>query len=181
MNKGFIGLTVLTLAVAAPEFAQVAAQGGDAKEVLVKGRVVCQTCYLRDKTNVGQAMDYDDLNDGDSEMCGVYCAWNNRPLAILTDDGKLYTVTGKLAEPGDLRNHNGNVIRQNTPYPLVQRHFNHIVDIYGHVTDKGNGQYELAGNRLLWVVDTKDWRVGSDLETKYGEGGGVFKGGQPVK
>ena len=130
MKKVCIGLTALTLAVGVLELGNVAAQ----EETGVKGRVICKTCYLRDKSNIGQAMDYADLNEGDPELCALYCAWAGRPLALLTEDGKLYTITGKLAAPGTVRNVSGKVTRENAPYPEVQRHFTHIVQIFGVVT-----------------------------------------------
>ena len=159
MKKVCIGLTALTLAVGVLELGNVAAQ----QQTLVKGRVICKTCYLRDKSNIGQAMDYEDLNEGDPELCGLYCAWAGRPLALLAEDGKLYTITGKLAAPGTVRSNTANlIIRENAPYPEIQKQFNHIIDLFGVVTEK-NGELEFAANRFVWATDAKDWRVGSTL------------------
>ena len=134
---------------------------------------------MRDKSNIGQAMDYDDLNEGDPDLCGIYCAWAGRPLAVLTEDGKLYTITGKLAAPGTLPG-NYRIRRENVPYPLVQQHFTHIVDLFGVVTEK-NGELEITANRLVWATDSKDWHPDSTLELKYGEDKGVYKDGKRIE
>ena len=180
MKKIYIGLTALAVAFGAPQWGNVAAQGGK-NEVLITGKIVCQTCYLRDKTNTGQAMDYADLNEDEPELCGVYCARAGRPLALLMDDGKLITIVGKVREEADVRNHNGNVIGK-SQYPMAQLHFGHVVHLIGTAapTEK-NGQLEFAADRLQWVLDTKDWHVGSTLETNYSGGGKVLKDGKEVE
>ena len=150
------------------------------EETVVKGRIVCKTCYLRDKSNIGQAMDYDDLNEGDPALCAIYCARAGPPVALLTEDGKLHTITGKLAAPGPLRSNSREHTEPNSPYPEVQRHFTHIVDMFGVVTEK-NGEREIAANRLAWETDIKDWHVGSDVELKYGKDKGVYVDGKRVK
>ena len=177
MKKIGIALTALTLAVGVLALGHVAAQ----EETVVKGRVVCKTCYLRDKSNIGQAMDYDDLNDGDPDLCAIHCARAGRPLALLTEDGKLYTITGKLAAPGTVpRTGARSPIRENSPYPELQQHFTHVVDMIGVVTEK-NGEREIAANRFVWATDSKDWRVDRTLELKYGENEGVYIDGKRVK
>ena len=173
MKNLLIGLGALTFAVGAPELGRVAAQ----EETVVEGLVVCKTCYLRDNSNLSQTMDYADLNEGEPDYCGTYCVWAGRPLAVLTEDNKLYTITGKVAEPGRVRIYTGK--EESLPYPDLQKHFNHIVLLYGVVTEK-NGELELAANKLVWTVNHKDWRVGSDLETKFGKDGGVYKDGKKI-
>ena len=177
MKRMCISLTALALALAVLALGHVAAQ----EETVTRGRVVCKTCYLRDKSNIGQAMDYDDLNEGDPDLCAIHCARAGRPLALLSEDGKLYTITGKLAAPGNVPSNSGNrVARANSPYPEVQRHFTHIVDMFGVVTEK-NGELEIAGTRLVWATDIKDWHVGSGVELKYGDKEGIYVDGKKVK
>ena len=48
------------------------------------------------------------------------------------------------------------------------------------MTEK-NGELEIAANRFVWATDSKDWRVGSTLELKYGEDEGVYIDGKRVK
>ena len=60
---------VLTGAIGAPAFAKTAT---------VKGQVVDQECYLREKK-----VDTD-------KTCAVECAKSGKPMALLTSDGKVY-------------------------------------------------------------------------------------------
>jgi hypothetical protein len=122
----------------------------------------------------------DEYDDGMPEFCGKICSQAGRPLAILAPDGKLYTITGKLREAGDVYNHNGGLIGKGEPYPRIVVHFNHRVQLFGDISEK-NGQLEIAGNDVEWTSDSKDWRVGSTVETKYSEGGKILEGGKPVQ
>src|SRR5262245_25677853 len=57
----------------------------------VKGQIVDQACYLKDKTNnVGK----DHKMPADTKDCAVGCAKQGNPLALLTADGKLYQIAG---------------------------------------------------------------------------------------
>lgn len=93
-----------------------------AKDMTVKGELVDQACYLKDKTNVGDA----------HKDCAVTCAKKGQQVALLTDDGKLYEVTGDLAA--------------NTNAKLVP-HMSHTVELTGDVTEMG-GKMMIAATSL---------------------------------
>jgi hypothetical protein len=78
-----------------------------AKTDTVKGQIVDQECYLREK-----AVDSD-------RACAISCAKQGKPMALLTADGKVYEITGGLAA--------------NKNEKLVA-HI-HTVEITGEVTD----------------------------------------------
>ena len=69
-----------------------------------------------------------------------------------------------------------NLLRENSPYPELQLQFTHVIDLFGAVMEK-NGELEIVANRFVWATDSKDWRVGSTLELKYGEKEGVYING----
>ena len=81
MRKLFAAVTAAAFVVAlgAPAFA---------KEATIKGEVVDQTCYMKDHAKTGEA----------HKDCAATCAKKGAPMAILTEDGKLYQITGGLAE-----------------------------------------------------------------------------------
>src|SRR5437870_8417856 len=109
MGKVFAGCVVAAFVVTlgAPAFA--------ATET-VKGQIVDQTCYTKDKANTGR----DHKMPQDVTDCAVACAKKGAPMALLTDDGKLYQITGGLAADNNAK--------------LVP-HVSHIVEIKGEVTD----------------------------------------------
>lgn len=59
-----------------------------AAESTVKGELVDQQCFLKDKTSRG----------ADHKDCGTGCAKKGVPLAIVTDAGDVYTITGSYTE-----------------------------------------------------------------------------------
>lgn len=75
----------------------------------IKGELVDQTCYKKDAKNVGAA----------HRECGQTCAKKGMPMAILTADGKLYTITGDLAA-----NNNAKLVP----------HVSHQVEVTGDVS-----------------------------------------------
>ena len=81
-----------------------------AKEMTVKGEVVDQTCYMKDHAKVGDT----------HKDCATSCAKKGAPMALLTDDGKLYQITGDLAKDKNAK--------------LVE-HVSHTVEITGDVTE----------------------------------------------
>ena len=91
-----------------------------AKTETVKGQIVDQECYLREKT-----VDSD-------RACAVSCAKEGKPMALLTADGKVYEITGGLAA--------------NKNEKLVA-HVLHTVEITGDVTDRG-GKLSIAAEAL---------------------------------
>jgi hypothetical protein len=123
MNKLFTGLAVAAFVVAlgAPAFA--------ATET-VKGKVVDQTCYTKDmKANAGQ----DHKMPQDVKDCATACAKKGAPLALLTEDGKLYQITGGLAADMNAK--------------LIP-HISHTVEVTGDVTEKD-------GKKMIASADLK--------------------------
>jgi hypothetical protein len=114
--------TAFVAALAAPAFA--------ATET-VKGQIVDQTCYVKDKSNTGN----DHKMPQDVKDCAVACAKKGAPLAILTSDGKLYQIKGGLAA--------------NMTAKLIP-HIAHTVEITGDVTDVG-GQKSIASDKLTML------------------------------
>jgi hypothetical protein len=118
---GFIA-TAFVLAVGVPLFA--------ATET-VKGQVVDQTCYMKDKANTGK----DHKMPQDVTDCAIACAKKGAPLALLTADGKLYQITGGLAADNNAK--------------LVP-HVSHTVEITGDVSEK-DGKMMIASDALTMV------------------------------
>lgn len=118
MSKMFAGLTAaaFVMALGAPAFAATQT---------VKGEIVDQTCYMKDKTNVGAS----------HKECAETCAKKGAPLAILTADGKLYQIGGGLAADNNAK--------------LVP-HVTHTVEISGDVTEK-DGKMMIAADTLKMV------------------------------
>jgi hypothetical protein len=113
MHKVFAGLTVaaFVLALGAPAFA---------KTETVKGKIVDEACYKMDKSNSGS--DHK-MPKGETKDCAIGCAKAGKPLAVLTDDGKVYEISGGLAA-----NKNEKLIA----------HIGHTVEITGDVMDHGD-------------------------------------------
>lgn len=113
MRTCFAGLcaVVCLLTLGVPAFA---------KPATVKGQVVDQECYLREKK-----VDAD-------KACAVECAKSGKPMALLTADGKVYEITGGLAA-----NKNEKLIA----------HVLHTVEITGEVSEKG-GKLSIAADAL---------------------------------
>jgi hypothetical protein len=125
MRKMFAGLavTAFVLALGAPAFA---------KDATVKGQIVDQSCYKMDKTNTG--VDHK-MPKGDTKDCAIGCAKAGRPLAILTDDGKVYEITGGLAAEKNAK---------------LIAHISHIVEVTGDVTEK-DGKMMIAADSLKMI------------------------------
>lgn len=125
MRRMLAGLTAATfvVALAAPAFA---------KEETVKGQIVDQTCYLKDKAaNAGK----DHKMAGDEKDCAVACAKKGAPMALLTAEGKVYQITGDLAA-----NMNEKIIP----------HVAHTVELTGDVTTK-DGKNTIAASNLKMI------------------------------
>lgn len=125
MRKFYAGLSVaaFVVALAAPAFAT---------EETVKGQIVDQSCYMKDKaSNAGK----DHKMPQDVTDCAVSCAKKGAPLALLTSDGKLYTIGGGLAA-----NKNEKLIA----------HIAHTVEIKGDVTEK-DGKNMIAADSLTMI------------------------------
>jgi hypothetical protein len=115
MRKLFAGLTVATFVVAlgAPAFA---------KEETIKGELVDQACYTKDHKNMGDA----------HKECAVTCAKKGQPVALVTSDGKVYTVTGELAADSNAK---------------LVNHMSHTVELTGDVSEK-DGKMMIAATNL---------------------------------
>ena len=105
---GAIGMAFVVV-MAAPAFAET-----------VKGQIVDQGCYLKDKVNnVGK----DHKMPADTKDCAVACAKQGHSVALLTADGKVYQIAGGLAD-----NNNAKLIA----------HIGHTVEIAGDTMGSGD-------------------------------------------
>jgi hypothetical protein len=98
----------------------------------IAGQLIDQSCYKMDKSNTG--VDHK-MPKGDTKDCAIACAKGGQPVALLTSDGKIYTVTGDLAADKNAK--------------LVP-HMSHKVELTGDVTEKG-GQMMIAASSLKMV------------------------------
>jgi len=121
MRKVFAAAALATfvMALSAPAFA---------KEVTVKGTIVDETCYMKDKAN--KTNDHGDMKD-----CATICAKKGAPLAILTDDGKMLEITGGLAADKNAK---------------LIAHVGHTVEITGDATEK-DGKMLIASDKLTML------------------------------
>ena len=126
MRKMFAGLMVapFVVALAAPAFA---------KTETVKGRIVDVSCYTKDKAN-NAGKDHK-MPKGDTADCATGCAKAGRPMAILTDDGKVYELTGGLAADKNAK---------------IIPHIAHTVEVTGDVTEK-DGKMLIAADSLKMI------------------------------
>ena len=126
MRKMFAGIAVASfvVALAAPAFA---------KTETVKGRIVDVSCYNMDKEhNAGK--DHK-MKSGDTADCATACAKMGRPMAILTDDGKVYELTGGLAADKNAK---------------IVPHVSHVVEVTGDVNEK-DGKMSISADALKMV------------------------------
>ena len=103
-----------------------------AKTETIKGQVVDQQCYLMDSAN-NKGVDH--KMPKDVKDCAIGCAKKGQPLALLTSDGKLYTIAGGLAA-----NNNAKLVP----------HISHTVEITGDVSEK-DGKMEIASDKLTML------------------------------
>lgn len=125
MQKIFGGVTAAAFIVvlAAPVFA--------ANET-VTGRIVDETCYMKDKVNnTGN----DHKMPADVAGCATGCAKKGRPMALLTTDGKVYTLAGGLAAEMNAK---------------IVPHINHVVTVTGDVATK-DGKMTITSDGLKMV------------------------------
>jgi hypothetical protein len=95
----------------------------------VTGKIVDQSCYMKDKANNAGV---DHKMPADVAGCAAACAKKGRPLALLTTDGKVYTITGGLAAENNAK---------------LVGHISHNVTITGDVTTK-DGQMSISSDAL---------------------------------
>lgn len=126
MRKVLVGLAALALVavVAAPLMA--------APET-VTGKVIDQMCYTKDKVNNAGN---DHKMPADMAGCALACAKLGRPMALLTTDGKVYTLKGGLAENMNAK---------------LQAHITHTISITGEVAKEKDGTMSIAAAELKMV------------------------------
>jgi len=122
MRKMFAGLMSVGFVLALTS-------GAFAETKTVTGRVVDEGCYKMDKTNT---MNSHKMPKGQTEDCAAACAKGGKPLALLTDDGKVYEITGGLAADKNAK--------------LIP-HISHVVEIKGDVSEK-DGKMMIASDAL---------------------------------
>jgi hypothetical protein len=98
----------------------------------ISGQLIDQICYKMNKSNTG--VDHK-MPSGDEANCAATCAKMGQPVALLTSDGKVYTVTGDLAA-----NNNAKLVP----------HLSHKVELTGDVTEKG-GTMTIAATSLKMI------------------------------
>ena len=127
MRKMFAGIAVASfvVALAAPAFA---------KTETVKGRIVDVSCYNMDKAN-NAGKDHK-MKSGDTADCAAACAKMGRPMALLTDDGKVYELTGGLAADKNAK---------------IVPHVSHVVEVTGDVTEK-DGKMAISADALKMIA-----------------------------
>ena len=121
MRRLFAAVTAAAFVVAlgAPAFA---------KDLTVTGKVVDQGCYMKDKANIGK-------DHGDKTDCATMCAKKGAPMAIVTEDGKVYQLGGGLAAENNAK---------------IVPHVSHTVEVTGDVTEK-DGKMIIAADTLKMV------------------------------
>ena len=125
MRKLLAGLTVAVLVLALGTVAFAATQ-------TLSGQLIDQICYKMNKSNTGVNHK---MPSGDEVNCAATCAKTGQPVALLTSDGKVYTVTGDLAA-----NNNAKLVP----------HLSHKVELTGDVTEKG-GTMTIAATNLKMI------------------------------
>jgi len=119
------GLTVVALVLALSASSFGATQ-------TISGQLIDQSCYKMNNSNTG--VDHK-MPSGDVKDCAITCAKMGRPVALLTADGKVYTVTGDLAA-----NNNAKLVP----------HMSHRVELTGDVSETG-GTMTIAATSLKMI------------------------------
>ena len=124
MRRMFAALTAaaFVLALGAPLMA---------KTETVKGKIVDVGCYKMDKTNTGNT------HKMPKEMteCATACAKEGKPMAILTEDGKVYELAGGLAADNNAK---------------IIPHISHTVEVTGEVAEK-DGKTTISADALKMI------------------------------
>jgi hypothetical protein len=90
-----------------------------AKGDTLKGKVIDQGCYMKDKAS-NSAVDH--RMPAETKDCAIACAKKGQPMALLTPDGKVYQIAGALTG-----NNNAKLIP----------HLGHMVELSGAAMDMG--------------------------------------------
>jgi len=88
----------------------------------VTGKLVDRGCYTKDMANNA---DNDHKMPADVAACAVACAKRGLPMALLTTDGKVYTIEGGLAADNNAK---------------LVAHMGHTVEITGDVVTKDGAE-----------------------------------------
>jgi hypothetical protein len=118
--------------LAAVAFVIVLSGTSYAKTETVKGKVVDETCYKMDKSNAG--VDHK-MPKGDTKDCAIGCAKAGRPMAVLTDDGKVYELAGGLAADKNAK---------------IVPHVGHTVEVTGDVMEH-DGKMMITADSLKMI------------------------------
>ena len=121
------------VAIVAASFLVALSAPAVAKTETVKGQVVDQSCYLMDKAN-NKGKDHK-MKTGDTADCAAACAKMGRPMALVTEDGKVYEITGGLAAEKNAK---------------IIPHIAHTVEVTGDVTEK-DGKMAIAADTLTMI------------------------------
>lgn len=126
MRKFFGGLAAVAFVItlAAPAFAATQT---------VQGQIIDQQCYLHDTAN---NKGNDHKMPKDVVGCATACAKKGLPLALLTTDGKVYTITGGLAADSNAK---------------LIAHVSHTVSITGDVVTDKDGKMTISSDALKMV------------------------------
>jgi hypothetical protein len=122
MRKFFTGVSVAAFVVAlgVPAFA---------KTETIKGELVDQACYTKDAKNMGDS----------HKECAVTCAKKGQTVALVTTDGKVYSIAGDLAGEKNAK---------------MVAHMTHTVEITGDVTEK-DGKMTITSDSLKMLPKAK--------------------------
>ena len=120
-------------AMASAALVLVMAASTSAATMTVKGKVVDEGCSMASMKDHGGGKPE---SSAEMDECALQCAKNGEPLALLTDDGKVYRITGGLAA-----NKNAKLIA----------HMNHTVEITGEVGQQ-DGKTTIAADALKMVA-----------------------------
>ena len=116
-----LAVTGLIIIVSAPAWA---------KTETLKGQIVDQRCYMKDMaSNKG----VDHKMPAETKDCAIDCAKKGQPMALLTADGKVYTIYGGLAA-----NKNAKLVA----------HIGHTVEVTGDTMD-------MSGSLMITAADLK--------------------------
>src|SRR5438128_12288498 len=125
MRHVFVGLTVASFVVALGAPALAATQ-------TITGQLIDESCYKMDKSNSG--VDHK-MPKGDTKDCAINCAKGGRPMAVLTDDGKVYELAGGLAADKNAK---------------IVPHVGHTVEVTGDVMDH-DGKMMITADALKMI------------------------------
>ena len=115
---------------AAVAFLVAVAMPAFAKGETLKGKIIDQGCYTKDKANNAGV---DHKMPADTKDCAIACAKRGQPMALLTADGKVYQIAGALAA-----NNNAKLVP----------HVGHTVEITGDAM-------EMGGSMMIHADDLK--------------------------